>query len=204
LRVRAARFLQRATTRTLAIAKAVHRFLLCALVWLSCNAYGGETVWLGPDRSKWPDTEFRKIKNDFGGLLLVTPDTDWRQKWNTPPDTIPRFREAKTAKVGEQLVILTFFVNPKTDDQRTVNVVCGIKVTRPNNTVSVNERNIPCMRGPLIGDVNFIRLSPAVIHFIGEKKDPLGIWVVEVDIEDVNRKTTLNLKTHFKLVGSDG
>lgn len=182
----------------------MHRFLLCAVVWLSFNAYGNDSAWLGPDRSKWPDTEFRKIKNDFGAVLLVTPDTDWRQKWNTPPDTIPRFREAKTVKLGEQLVILTFFVNPKTDAERNVNVVCGIKVTRPNKTISVNERNIPCMRGPLTGNPDYIRLSPAVIQFIGERTDPLGKWLVEVDIEDVNRKTILHLQTHFTLIGSDG
>jgi len=163
-----------------------------------------DAVWLGPDRSKWPNTEFRKTKNDFSGVLLVTPDVDWKQKWNTPPDTIPKFREAKTAKVGERLVVLTFFVNPKPDAQGQVNVVCGIKVTRPNKTISVNERKLPCLRGPLVGDLNYIRLSPAVIEFIGERGDPLGKWLVEVDIEDVNRSTTLHLQTHFTLIGNDG
>jgi hypothetical protein len=182
----------------------VRRFLICGLIAILSSAYGTEDVWLGPDRSKWPDTDFRKTKNDFSGVLLVTPDLDWRQKWNAPPDTIPRFREAKTVKVGEQLAVLTFFVNPKADVDGNVNVNCGIKVTRPNGTVSVNERNIPCMRGPLRGDPNHIRLSPAVIQFIGEKKDPLGKWVVEVDIEDANRSTTLRLQTHFMLVRSDG
>jgi hypothetical protein len=180
------------------------RFLLCLVIWLSCNAYGSDAVWLGPDRSKWPDTDFRKTKNDFSGVLLVTPDLDWRQKWNTPPDTIPRFREAKTVKVGERLVVLTFFVNPKTDDKRHVNVICGIKVTRPNNTISVNEQNIPCMRGPLMGNPSYIRLSPAAIEFVGEKTDPLGKWLVEVDVEDANRNTKLRLQTHFTLIGSDG
>jgi hypothetical protein len=182
----------------------MRRFLLCAVIAVLSTAHGGEAVWLGPDRSKWPDTEFRMTKNDFSGVLLVTPDLDWRQKWNTPPDTIPRFREAKTVKVGQELAVLTFFVNPKTDASGNVNVNCGIRATRPNGTISVNERNIPCMRGPLRGDPNHIRLSPAVIHFVGEKKDPLGKWMVEVDIEDVNRSTTLRLRTYFLLVGSDG
>ena len=182
----------------------MRRFLLYALIAVCAAAYGSEAVWLGPDRSKWPDTEFRKTKNDFSAVLLVTPDLDWMQKWNTPPDTIPRFREAKNVKVGEQLVILTFFVNPKTDAGGNVNVNCGIKVTRPNGTISANESNIPCMRGSLRGDPNHIRLSPAVIQFVGEKTDPKGKWVVEVDIEDANRSTTLRLQTHFTLVASDG
>jgi hypothetical protein len=55
-----------------------------------------------------------------------------------------------------------------------------------------------------MGDPNYIRLSPAVIEFVGDKTDPLGRWLVEVDIEDANRKTTLRLQTQFTLIGSDG
>lgn len=52
------------------------KLILIALLITSFQAIGADNVWLGPDRSKWPDTEFRKTKNDFTGLLLVTPDTD--------------------------------------------------------------------------------------------------------------------------------
>ena len=60
------------------------------------------------------------------------------------------------------------------------------------------------MHGPLKGGPNHVRLSPAVGHFVGEKNDPLGRWLVEVDIEDVNRDTMLHLQTHFVLIRSDG
>jgi hypothetical protein len=171
------------------------------LLGIASLSYGGESAWLGPDRSKWPDTEFRKTRNDFAAMLLVTPDTDWQQKWDTPPDTIPRFREAKTARVGDELVILTFFVNPKPGPKNHVNVICRIKVTRPNKTVAVSERGIPCMTGDLKGDPNNVRLSPAVIKFVGERTDPLGEWVVDVEVEDVYRSTRLPLRTRFVLLG---
>lgn len=176
----------------------MNKLFFIALIIASFPA-GADNVWLGPDRSKWPDTEFRKTKNDFTGLLLVTPDTDWEQKWNTPPDTIPYFREAKSVRVGEELVILTFFVNPEPDGDGNADVLCSIKATRPNGTVSINEKNIPCMKGQVLGNPNNIRLSPAIINFVGEKNDPLGKWLVEVEIRDVNRNTTLQLKTHFIL-----
>jgi hypothetical protein len=178
--------------------------LFIALSFASLQAFGADKVWLGPDRNKWPDTEFRKTKNDFAGVLLVTPDTDWEQKWNTPPDTIPYFREAKTVRVGENLVILTFFVNPKTDKDGNAKVICSIKTTRPNGTVSIDQGNIPCLTGKPLGNQNNIRLSPAVINFVGEKNDPLGKWLVEVDIQDLNRNTTLKLKTHFILEDKGG
>lgn len=183
----------------------MNKLLAIILLLVAFNATGNSnaadsgSAWLGPNRGNWPDTEFRKTKNDFAGMLLITPDTDWERKWNTPPDTIPHFREAKTAKIGEQLVILTFFVNPKADKNNNTNVICRIKATRPDNTISINEQGIPCMKGELLGNPNNIRLSPAVINFIGEKNDPIGMWLVEVEIEDVNRNTTLHLKTYFML-----
>jgi hypothetical protein len=173
--------------------------LVLAFALASHHAFGADNAWLGPDRNKWPDTEFRKTKNDFAGMLLVTPDLDWEKKWNTPPDTIPYFKEAKNVNIGEELRILTFFVNPKIDSNGDVNVVCGIKVTRPNGTVSADKKNIPCMKGKLLGDPNNIRLSPAVIHYVGEKSDPLGMWIVDVGIQDVNRQTLLQLRAYFNL-----
>jgi hypothetical protein len=182
----------------------MNKLLLLALALASFQTIGADNAWLGPDRSKWPDTEFRKTKNDFAGMLLVTPDADWQQKWNTPPDTVPYFREAKTARVGEELVILTFFVNPKTDGNGNANVLCSIKTTRPNGTVSIDQKDIPCLKGKALENPNNIRLSPAIIKFVGEKGDPVGKWLVEVGIQDVNRNTTLQLKTQFILEGKGG
>jgi hypothetical protein len=160
----------------------------------------GDVAWLGPDRKQWPDTEFRKTKNDFAAMLLVTPDTDWQRKWNTPPNTVPRFREVSRLKIGQELVILTFFVNPKTDEHKRAQVRCSIKVTRPNKTVAVDQRGISCMNGELKGDPNNIRLAPTVIKFVGEAADPLGEWVVEVEVEDVLRATKLPLRARFTLL----
>jgi len=181
---------------------AVRALMAAVLVAIPLLASAGDSAWLGPDRKQWPDTEFRKTKNDFAAMLLVTPDTDWERKWNTPSDTIPRFREAKSVKVGEELVILTFFVNPKTDENRTARVRCSIKVTRPNKTLSINERGLPCFEGELKGDPNNIRLAPTVIKFVAETTDPPGEWIVDVEVEDVRRSTTLPLRTRFTLLGS--
>ena len=194
----------RLSRRSVSYEDDMHIMIAILLLVISSLSYGGELAWLGPDRNKWPDTEFRKTKNDFAAMLLVTPDTDWEHKWNTPPDTIPRFREAKTVKIGEELVILTFFVNPKSDAKNNANVVCSIKVTRPDKTVSVNQRGIPCMKGEMKGNPNNIRLSPAVIRFVGERTDPPGEWVVDVEVEDVYRNTRIPLRTRFVLQGSSG
>ena len=124
-------------------------------------------------------------------------DADSHQARNGQP-------KAKTVKIGEELVILTFFVNPKSDAKNNANVVCSIKVIRPDKTVSVNQRGIPCMKGEMKGNPNNIRLSPAVIRFVGERTDPPGEWVVDVEVEDVYRNTRIPLRTRFVLQGSSG
>jgi hypothetical protein len=182
----------------------MNKLLAIIFLLVSVSAAASYSARLGPDESQWSDTDFRKTKNGFSGMLLVMPDTDWEQRWNAPPDIIPRFREAKVARVGERLVILMFLVNPGTDENKNANVICSIKTTRPDNTISINERGIPCMKGELQGNPNNVHLSPAIIKFVGEENDPLGRWLVEVEIEDVNRNTTLHLKTHFMLEPSRG
>src|SRR5262249_8399398 len=182
---------------------AVARALIATvLVAIPVLASAGDLAWLGPDRKQWPDTEFRKTKNDFAAILLVTPDTDWERKRNSPPDTIPHFREAKSVRLGQEVVILTFFVNPKMDQNRTAHVRCSIKVTRSDKTLVVNQRGLSCFEGELKGDPNNIRLAPTVIKFVGETTDPPGEWIVDVEVEDVHRNTTLPLRTRFTLLGN--
>jgi len=175
------------------------KYILIILLLLSANlAFSLE--YFGPELSKWPQTEFRKVKDNFAGWLLVTPDIDWQQKWDTPPDTVPYFNEANVVKRGEELVILSFFVNPKTDDLNNAHVICSLKVSRPDGSISIEQDKIVCTQGELRGPSTNVRMSPAVIKFVGEQADPLGIWVVEVEINDIYRGTNLILKTHFELV----
>jgi len=174
------------------------RYILpIALFLFSTIAFS--SVYFGPDFSEWSQTESRKEKDNFAGWLLITSDTNWQKKWETPPNTVPRFNEASVVKRGDELVILTFFVNPKTDTDNNANVICSLKVTRPDGSISVEQENIVCGEGKLQGPSQHIRLSPAIINFIGEKTDPLGIWIVEVEINDAVRDIKLNLKAQFEL-----
>ncbi len=157
--------------------------------------------YLGPDLSSWPQTDARKVQNDFAAWLLVTPNIDWQQRWETPPDTIPYFDEAKGVHVGERLVILTFFTNPGVDDSRRSLIKCSLKVTRPDGSPSVPEQHFNCLDGEMVGNPRHIRLSPAIIQFTAEPNDPLGIWLVEVTLEDTVRNVTLSLKTTFEMLG---
>lgn len=142
----------------------------------------------------------QQTKNDFFGLLVVTGG-DWHKEWDTPPDTIPQFVNVEKVYLGQEISVLTFFANPQPDANNKANVVCSIKVIRPNASISVDQPGIPCLRGRLQGPAKNIRVSPGVLKFTAERTDPVGVWQVEVSIEDKNRNTKLDLKASFLYVG---
>jgi hypothetical protein len=176
---------------------ATFAFLVCA--WCSGSSLAADGGWRSPDGTLVPDTEARKSINGFGAWLVVTSDKYWQEKWKTPPHVRPHFTEAKDVKRGGRLTILIFFVNPKPDARHLVNIRCDIKVVRPDQSVSVNAKDISCMEGELKGSPHYIRLAAPVINFVGEPKDPLGEWRVEVSVTDAFRGTSIPVRASFNL-----
>jgi hypothetical protein len=160
---------------------------------------GAETVWKDETGKLAKDTEYRKAKDGFGGWLVVTPDTDWKKKWETSPETVPRFTTTNTVERGKELYILLFFTNPKVGQNGEADVSCDIRTIRPDGSLSVDQKNIPCLRGRLGGDPLWIRLAPPVIKFVGEPKDLAGKWTVHVTLKDNLRRVVLQLTTSFTL-----
>ncbi len=173
--------------------------LLLAVCFALEPAVAAETAWHSRDGKPIPDTESRKSADGFGASLVVTPDEDWETKWNTPPETVPTFSEARTVKRGGVVTILIFFANPKTDARNAANVRCDLRVLRPDGSFSINANDVVCMEGELKGNPAFVRLAAPVLKFVGEPQDPLGEWRVEVSVKDVLRQTSLHLKTSFTL-----
>lgn len=161
---------------------------------------GDEFTWINRDGSPAKNTDSMKSIAGFGGWLVVTPDLDWWDKWNTPSDNVPYFSEAKEVSLGQKLTILTFYGNPLPDEKGMINLSCNIRVARPDGTDSVNQKNIPCATGELLGERLHVYLSQAVIEYVGEPGDPPGEWVVEVTLKDNVAGIVIPLKTSFVLL----
>jgi hypothetical protein len=172
--------------------------IICLLMSLSLVSHAESGGWVTRDGKPVPNSDSMKSMNGFGGSLVVTPDPDWEAKWNTSPETVPRFSEARNVSYGEQLTILTFYVNPKTNAAGEVDVLCDIKVSKPDGRSST-YKGVQCAAGKLQGDPRNVRLSSAVIKYIGEASDPAGKWIVEVTLTDKVRGTAIPLRTHFNL-----
>jgi len=178
-------------------------FIIVSLSRVSYASYDKDDAyegWRNKDGKIVPNSDNMKSIKGFGGWLLITSDADWEEKWNTPTYVSPNFNEASNVSYGQKLTILTFFINPKVSDQGTINITCGVKVTRPDNKVSVDNQNIECLKDIVIENPRNVHLSPIVIDYIGEEGDPPGEWIVEVNINDINRGASIPLRNTFILL----
>ena len=149
------------------------------------------------------ETESRKSVGGFGGLLVVTPDEDWEEKWNTPAEVAPQFSGSSTVERGGKLFILMIYANPAPDDAGVVNITADIDVQRPDGSSSVHVEGASCYQGKLGGPPEHAYLCGPVIGFVGEPTDPLGTWSVRVTLTDQNRKVSVPLSTAFELKGDE-
>ena len=173
--------------------------LFSLLISLALIAHAGTEGWVTGDGKLVPNSDAMKSIDGFGGWLVVTPDSDWEEKWNTSPETTPAFSTAEDVAYGEELTILAFYINPRTYPSGELDVLCDITVTRPDGSSSIDARDVQCADGKLEGDPRNIRLISQVIKYVGEEGDPPGKWIVEVTLRDKVRGTAIPLKTYFNL-----
>lgn len=137
--------------------------------------------------------------NDFTGALLATTDVDWREKWDTPPETVPGFTQAGKVPIGKPVTILTFFANPQLDAEGKAQVHCDLRIIAPDGKLAHEQKDVTCYAGAIKGNPYAMRLAAPTITFSGDDDDQPGNWSIEVMLRDAIRKVELSLKTSFEL-----
>lgn len=132
-------------------------------------------------------------------LLLVTSDRDWKQKWDTSPDTIPQFTAATSVVDGGELAVLTFVTGPGLNAANRTEVDCDLRVTRPDGTFSIDHHDLPCFHTELRAHPDNTFLTQAGFSFVAETKDLRGNWKIDVTVKDRVRNVQLPLSTSFVL-----
>ncbi len=168
--------------------------LLCAS--LGATAQG---AWRDMNGVPLPESSTGKSRQGFSAMLIVTPDQDWQEKWNTPPETVPGFRTATEVSEGGELFILTFLSNPQLDAGGMTDVSCDFQVQRPDGSMSADEHDLPCFKVPLKADPRHVYLSTASMKFVAEPSDLRGLWQVRVTVRDLHRQVSIPLETSFTL-----
>jgi hypothetical protein len=172
--------------------------VLLVLVLIS-GAVSAEVGWRDRDGNPVPDTDSQKSIEGFGGLLVVTPDEDWEEKWNTPTEGA-EFSHTSAVARGGKLFILTMFTNPRVDDSGAAHLTLDIDVKRPDGSSSTHAEDAVCFQGTFSGPPHNVYLCGPVIGFVGEPSDPAGTWSVQITLTDMNRKVSMPLATRFELL----
>lgn len=155
--------------------------------------------WRGPNGSPSPSSESRGEVDGFSAMVLVTPDLDWQEKWNTPPDTIPNFREASTIVRGETVAILPFLSGPRIVDGR-IDTTVDLRILQPDGVPQVDQKAAPCLTGP-VGEIGAnVLLCQTSLGFFASPTDPLGEYQVEIVVRDRHRNVEVPLRARFQLV----
>jgi hypothetical protein len=149
--------------------------------------------------SSAPFPPLKPADKPLDGVVLVTDDTDWQAKWNTPEETVPNFNRVSRAKRGQKLVILTFVARPGMDAQRSVKVDCDLRLLMPDGREALKQEGVNCLSGVLSGAQDNVYLSAPVVNFMGEDSDPSGTWRFEAVLHDRLRGADRTLKTEFTL-----
>ena len=164
-------------------------------------------LFAAPAFAQWSDKEGHDLpadtaharSGDFSGMLLVTPDADWKQKWDTPPETTPNFRSTDTVAVGDKVTVLTFFSGPSADAAGLVNIRCDLRVVRPDGTFSTDVQDLECFHGKMQGANTNVYLAAPSIEVLAEPGDQRGLWRVEITLRDVVAGVTMPLSTQVTL-----
>jgi hypothetical protein len=149
--------------------------------------------------SPLPTIGNRGEADGFKGMLLVTPDADWKEKWNTPSSITPHFTIANDVAQGGKLFVLTFLANPGVDGQGMANVTCDLEVVRPDGTRSSFQDGVDCFKAKLQGPPTNVYLAAPVVVFTGDPGDPAGVWTVRVTLRDNVRHVNVPLEAAFEL-----
>lgn len=173
--------------------------MLAAGLALGSAAFAQEGAWIDMRGRPVQETEARRSLNGLTANVVVTPDEDWREKWETPAHTVPHFNETTSVERGQQVFVLIFFANPKTGMDGRADLTCDLDVVRPDGSTSAHHENTVCFQGELKGGPYNVYLADPVIGFTGDPGDAAGTWTVRITLTDNVGKTVLPLKTSFVL-----
>ncbi len=137
------------------------------------------------------------FNEEFGGVIVVTPDSEWKNRLNKSISDISDIPELKVLKLGDKVHILTFFENPMVNSDGFAKVVCDYRIVRPDHTLAVHGKDMTCLEGVLEDKKTRYWVSPQIPYLLADENEPDGEYEVVVSVTDNSR--TLNLRTSFIL-----
>lgn len=172
---------------------------MAAALLLAVSGVAGAQPFRDSEGNGHPESGSRKQVDGFSAMLLVTPDLDWAEKWNTPPDVIPHFREATEVERGGVVAILVFFSNPLLVDGH-MDTAVNLRMTEPDGNMQLDAPDSPCYTGPYAGVPTNVLLCETSLGYRADPDDLSGEWIVDVVVKDRHRNVEIPLRTSFRVL----
>lgn len=146
-----------------------------------------------------PGASATQASEGFSASLVITADPDWQKQWESPPEVAPHFDLANEVTEGGSLYILSFLSNPMLDADGMTQVRCDLRISKPDGSMSGDERDLPCFVTKLETDPKLVYLSTVGVKFTAEAGDPKGTWTVTINVRDTLRNVSIPLKSSFDM-----
>ena len=87
------------------------------LLGFSSASFSQSYGWQDRNNGPATDTASRRSVDGFGGMMIITPDADWEEKWNTPSGTSPFYKRLMKQKwVRQSMFSASFLIRKAVHD----------------------------------------------------------------------------------------
>lgn len=131
-----------------------------------------------------PPPMMQQRDGEFTSAILITSDTDWLKKWNTPSSTTPQFKTSSTLKSGDTAAVLIFFSGLNEAGGR-LKLMCEIEIRKPNGATQTVPETV-CYDEASLGQRKNVLIADARIEFKVQSGDPAGFWEFRIKLRDAN------------------
>ncbi|MDF1659516.1 MAG: hypothetical protein P1U58_18005 [Verrucomicrobiales bacterium] len=174
--------------------------LLCLALILPNTSFG---QWIDKDGKTLPNCEWRKSKQNFSSMLLLSSKPkEFLKSWDKPVDAVPIHTTDETTK-DKPITIFILFLESSANAAGLCNSVVDYTITKPDGNVYARIKDAelwknkkPMQKGKLGLGVDYLEIKI-------EPKDPLGVYTVRATVKDLNANITLDLKRTFMVLKSN-
>jgi hypothetical protein len=177
--------------------KMIALILLLATLASPVGAQEKKGVWRTPDGTTLTESPSRKSVGSLGGMILITPDQDWKEKWETSKETVPQFNQASEVEKDGSLFLITFFGGASEDEAGRSNLLCDFTLVRPDGTFAIEQHDIVCFPTDFAMERGITYMTNITIAFKADSSEPKGSWTYRMVLKDKIGGSDLPLETSF-------
>ena len=132
-----------------------------------------------------------KASRELAATVIVSPDGDWVEKWNTPQ--APRITRLRTVEV-DQKVTVGILVSGLRPVKGRVRYSVAVQIIDPKGKVIFDPPDFASRASGKAPSGNAFLLVNPTFDFSAEKSDPRGVYRFRAVVTDLNRAKNTKFK----------